>query len=240
MNIIDIVVLVLLLLVALIGFWKGFLGSLLSFFSSALSVTCAFFLAKPLASLMNNWFNLGATIGTSISNKIAGFFTDFAGPLTGAQIMADECSATGILKTALNFFIRPETSYADKAEVVTKAGTSAGNLILMAICMIVAFILIKLVIFLLSKLFGALKKKSVAINGLDRVLGVVLGLAKGCLIVFAVFVIANLLQSIPAVANFLDTTFNNSSIAKPIYDFINNIVSNYLTKIDFNGILASF
>ncbi len=240
MNILDIVVLVLLLLVALIGFWKGFLNSLLSFFSSALSVTCAFFLSKPLASLMNNWFNLGATIGNSISTKIAGFFTEFTGPLTGSEIMANECSATGILKTALNFFIKPETSYADKAEVVSKTGLSAGNLVLMAICMIVAYILIKLVIFLLSKLFGAMKKHSVAINGLDRVLGLVLGLLKGCVIVFAVFVIANLLQSIPAVANFLDTTFNNSCIAKPIYDFINNLVSSYLTKIDFNGILSSF
>ena len=174
MNIIDIVVLVLLLLTALIGFWKGFINSLLSFFSSALSLTAAFFLAKPLASLMNNWFKLGATIGNAVSGQISGFFADFSN-LTGAQIMADKCSATGILKIAMNFFIKPETSYIDKADVVSKVSTSAGSLILMAICMIVAYLLIKLVIFLLSKLFGAIKKKSLAVNGLDRVLGLILG-----------------------------------------------------------------
>ena len=238
MNIVDIVVLVLLLLTALIGFWKGFINSLLSFFSSALSLTASFFLAKPLASLMNNWFKLGATIGNAVSGQISGFFADFSN-LTGAEIMADNCSATGILKIAMNFFVKPETSYIDKADVVSKVSTSAGSLILMAICMIVAYLLIKLVIFLLSKLFGAIKKKSAAVNGLDRVLGLILGVAKGMVIVFAVFLVANLLQSIPAVANFLDTTFNNSCVAKPIYDFINNLVSTYLTKIDFNGILAS-
>lgn len=239
MNIVDIVVLVLLLLTALIGFWKGFINSLLSFFSSALSLTASFFLAKPLASLMNNWFKLGATIGNAVSGQISGFFADFTTEMTGAQIMADKCSATGILKVAINFFVKPEASYADKAHVVSTVSTSAGSLILMAICLIVAYLLIKLVIFLLSKLFGAIKKKSIAINGLDRVLGLILGVAKGMIIVFAVFLVANLLQSIPAVANFLDTTFNHSCIAKPIYDFINNLVSTYLTKIDFNGILAS-
>ncbi len=240
MNILDIVVLVLLLLVALIGFWKGFLNSLLSFCSSILSVTASFFLAKPLASLLNNWFNLATTIGNSIASQINGFFAEFSVEMTGAQIMSEKCSATGILKFALNFFIKPEATYIDKADVVSKVGLNAGSLALMAICMIVAYLLIKLVIFLLSKLFGAIKKNCQAINGLDRVLGLVLGIAKGMVIVFAVFVIANLLQSIPAVANFLDTTFNNSCIAKPIYDFVNNLVSTYLTKIDFNGILSSF
>lgn len=239
MNLLDIIVLVLLLLTALIGFWKGFLNSLLSFFSSALSLTCAFFLSKPLASLMNNWFKLGATIGNAISSQISGFFAEFSN-LTGAEIMADKCSATGILKLAMNFFIKPETTYLDKADVVSKVSTCAGSLALMAICLIIAYLLIKLVIYLLSKLFGAIKRKSQAINGLDRVLGLVVGVCKGMIIVFAVFVVANLLQSLPSVANFLDTTFNNSCIAKPIYDFINNIVSSYLTKIDFNGVLASF
>lgn len=238
MNLLDIIVLVFLGLVALIGFWKGFLNTLLSLFSSTLSAVASFFLAKPLASLLNNWFGLAGTIGNSVSTQISGFFSDFSS-LNGSQIMADNCSATGILKTAINFFVNPETVYVDKADVISQVSKSAGSLILMAICFIVSLILIKIVIALLSKLFGAIKKKSAAINGLDRVLGLVVGLVKGAVLVFVVFFVANLIQTIPAVANFLDTTFNNSCIAKPIYDFVNNLVTTYLTQINFNGLFAT-
>ena len=143
MNILDIIVLVFLLLISLIGFCKGFVNSLISFFSSALSLTASFFLAKPLSNLINNWFNIIPKLANSISNQIGGFFADFSN-LTGSQIMAEKCSASGLLKIAMNFFVKPETTYLDKSDVVSNISTGAGNLILMAICLIVAYILIKL------------------------------------------------------------------------------------------------
>lgn len=238
MNILDIIVIVFLLFIALIGFCKGFVNSLISFFSSALSSVASFFLAKPLANLINNWFGVVPKLATSISNQIGGFFADFSN-LTGSQIMAEKCSASGLLKVAINFFVKADTTYANKTDVVANVSNGAGSLILMAICLIVAYILIKLALILISKLFGKLKQHSNSISFIDRFLGMIFGILQGAVIVFAIFVVVNMLQSLPAVSNFLDTTFNNSSIAKPIYDFVNNIVSTYLSKINLqDGILS--
>ena len=238
MNILDIIVLVFLLLISLIGFCKGFVNSLISFFSSALSLTASFFLAKPLSNLINNWFNIIPKLANSISNQIGGFFADFSN-LTGSQIMAEKCSASGLLKIAMNFFVKPETTYLDKSDVVSNISTGAGNLILMAICLIVAYILIKLILLLISKLFGKLKQHSSSLSFIDRFLGMLFGILKGAVIVFAIFVVINMFQSLPAVSNFLDTTFANSSIAKPIYNFVNNLVSKYLSNINFSDAIIS-
>lgn len=240
MNVLDIVLLCLLALTGLIGFFKGFLNTLLSFVGSTLSFVASFFLAKPLAGLLNNWFNLNATIGNSISNQISGFFQFAEGvtSATGSTILDNYCSANGFLKMAFKLLVNPDTVYTQE-EIVKSIGTASGNLILMAICLIVAFIAIKLVILILAKIFDSLKKNNKALNGTDKCIGLVIGLIKGFVIIAVICVIANLLQSVPAVANALDTVFNGSSIGKPIYEFVTNLASKYLYNIDVAALVSN-
>lgn len=227
MNVLDIVLICFLILCALIGIFRGFFASLISFLGSVLSFTGAFFLAKPLATLLNNWFSLGTTLGKNISTQIAGFFDDFIMKMTGADILQNKCSATGFLKLAFQYLINPEEYYS-KEEIIETIGSSAGNLILMAICLIVAYLIIKLVLFLLSKLFSKIKKSSRAINSVDKVLGFFMGAVKGLVIFAVICVIVNMLQSLPAVANALDVVFNKSVIARPIYNFVISISDKYI------------
>lgn len=238
MNILDIVLICIFVLFALIGLIKGFFSTLVSFLGSVLSFTGAFFLAKPLASLFNSWFGLSTTLGNNISSQIVGMFEDFVLKMTGAEILETKCSATGFLKMAFQFLINPEEYYS-KEEIVTAIGNSAGNLILMAICLIVAYLLIKLVLFVLSKIFNKLKRESKAVSLLDRILGLVIGACKAFLIIAVVCVLVNLMQSIPAVSNALDTVMNGSVIGKPIYDFVSTIYEKYLVNIDFNSLVTN-
>ncbi len=237
MNILDIVLIVLIVLTGLIGFSKGFLNSLLSLVGSLLSFVGAFFLAKPLAELLNSWFSLGSTIGKSLSSQITPFFSSFTNA-TGSEILANHCSAGGILKYAFKLFINPETVYESETALASSLGLTAGNLVLMAICIILAFIVIKIVIKLLSKIFDSMKKNNKAINGLDKLLGLIMGAAKGLLIIAIVIIIANCIQTIPAVASALDTVFEGSTVAKPLYDFVSNLANSYLKNIDFNAMLS--
>ena len=229
MNVLDIVLICFLILCALIGIFKGFFASLISFLGSVLSFTGAFFLAKPLATLLNNWFSLGTTLGNNISTQIAGFFDDFLLKMTGADILQNKCSATGFLKLAFQYLINPEEYYS-KEEIINTIGLSAGNLILMAICLIVAYLIIKLVLFLLSKLFSKIKKSSRAIN--NKVLGFFIGAVKGLVIFAVICVIANMLQSLPTVANALDVVFDKSVIARPIYNFVISISDKYIGALN--------
>lgn len=235
MNVLDIVLICFLILCALIGIFRGFFNGLLSLAGTLLSFTGAYFLANPLATLLNNWFNLGATLSNNISTQISGFFEDFLVKMTGADILQNKCSATGFLKLAFQYLINPEEYYS-KEEIVETIGLSAGNLILMAICLIVACLIIKLVFFLLSKLFSKIKKSSHAVNNVDKVLGFFIGAVKGLLIFAVICVIANLFQPLPAVANALDVVFNNSTIAKPIYNFIISYSNKYLTALNLSSL----
>ncbi len=236
MNTIDIVVVVLLILFALIGFVRGFTNSFLSFLASIFSFSCAFYLAKPISSFLSKTFGLIEKLASLVSTRIESLF-QFTGSLTGTEIMENYCSAGNFLKKAMSALIDVNATYTQES-IVKEISTGAGSLILMAICIILSFILIKIAFRLLAKLFDALKKRSIAFNGLDRVLGLILGACKALFVVGVVFVIAGLLQTVPAVANTLETVFENSTVAKPLYDFITNLVGNYINKIDFSALLA--
>ena len=96
-----------------------------------------------------------------------------------------------------------------------------------------------IILFILAKIFNGIKKKSEAINGLDRVLGLIIGTCKGLIIIGVVCVIANLLQGVPAVANALDVVFDKSVVGKAIYDFVCAIYENYLANIDINTLVTN-
>jgi len=237
MNILDIVLICIIVITALVGFSKGFINTLLSFIGNLASIIAAFFLAKPLASLLNSWFGLSNAISGNLTSQISTFFTEFTNA-SGSTILENHCSATGILKSALSYFIKPETIYESNTVLSSNLGSLAGNFVTMAICMIIAYILIKLALYFLAKIFDSLKNKSLAFSGLDRILGLAIGVLKGLIFVAIVFVIASMIQTIPAVANALDVVFEGSNIGKPLYDFITTHVNGYLNSIDFNTLLA--
>lgn len=238
MSVIDIVFLALLILFALVGATRGFLKTIVSLASSVLSFAGAIYLAKPLVGLLNSWFSVVTKLGTSLTQQFLPLFSDFTN-VSGEVIKNEHIEATGLLKKALTLFIDNSTVYADKTELANALGSKTASVILIAICTILCWLLIKLVLFLLAKLFDALKKESKAVNGMDKVLGLILGAVKGFAIISIVFVIANLLQSSPEVASMLDTVFNNSTIAKPVYDFVTTFANKYISKIDFSSLIAS-
>lgn len=238
MAVIDIVFIVLLLLFAFIGAAKGFFKTILSLISSVLSFVGAIYLAKPLVGLLNNWFSVVTKLGTTLSEKFLPLFSDFFFA-SGEVVKNNHIEATGILKKALSLFIEDSKTYTNKTELAEILGAKGASLIMIAICTILCWLLIKLAIFLLSKLFDALKKNDSAVNGLDKTLGLILGAVKGFAIISIVFVIANLLQTSPEIASALDTVFNNSIIAKPVYDFVTTFATDYINKIDFSSLIAS-
>lgn len=238
MAIIDIIFIGLLILFGLVGAVKGFLKTILSLASSLLSFTGAIYLAKPVVALLNNWFSVVTKLGSTLADKFLPVFTDFSSA-TGEVIKNEYFDKGGIIKQALSLFIDNSTVYADKTELVNELSSKAASLILIAICTILCWLLIRLAIFLLSKLFDALKKNDRAVNGMDKTLGLILGAVKGFAIIAIVFVIANLLQTSPDIASILDKVFNNSVIAKPVYDFVTTFANDYINKIDFSSLIAS-
>ena len=76
MNWLDLGLIVFIIIFLIIGIKRGFMSSVLSNFSFGAIAIVAFFLYKPLASLLNSWFGLENAIYSSFYDKLVSFSPD--------------------------------------------------------------------------------------------------------------------------------------------------------------------
>lgn len=92
---------------------------------------------------------------------------------------------------------------------------------------LVMFILIKLVIWLLARLFDGATKNSSALSGLNRLLGFVFGIAKGGLFV-AIALAATSLVSTFAFGSQIQDAINQTTITSKVYSYVDEFTQNQL------------
>ena len=67
---VDIIFVLLLIVFALHGAWRGFLKGLLAFFSVLISIVFSVLLARPIAGLLNGWFGWGDSLGELVNENL--------------------------------------------------------------------------------------------------------------------------------------------------------------------------
>lgn len=96
---------------------------------------------------------------------------------------------------------------------------TVANFVSTVIIVLGVFILIKFVIFLLSKLFDSATANSSALSGLNRLLGMVFGFAKGSLFVVLAFALTSVLTQVGLFTTTIsDTISKTSSITQFAYN----------------------
>ena len=65
----DIAICIYLVICIAIGFWRGFMRGIIGFISGTLSFMAAFFMAKPLAKLAQNWFGMSKALNKILTNN---------------------------------------------------------------------------------------------------------------------------------------------------------------------------
>lgn len=236
MSVIDIVVLVVLALSLIIGLWRGFLRTLLNLFSNLASIVVAILLARPVANIIKDWFGLLNALSNSISGAIEPILPVEGYPQTG-EVIRENLSGSNILNALIRPFIS-DISYESADVLANEIGSKLGMIALMVIVAIVLFILIKIAVRLLAKLFDAITKKS-AISGLDRLLGGVVGLIKGALFVFIVLSMLYALNSLPFINSWFDGLVNESTITYKIYNWIQDLFTFIISKVDISGMISN-
>lgn len=182
----DIVLLVLIVLCALRGLFKGFFDSLLSLFGNLVSVVIAYFLAKYVASFLNSVFK--------VSDYIVKLLTKW-----------------GVSEGGIIGFSR----------------VKLANTITFVLSILVIWLLLRLAIMLLSKLFSSVTSNSSAISGLNRLFGFIFGAVKG----FAFVIIGFGLCAI--VTTFLPSKTNQNFNAFMKSNPVSNTV--YVKVADWTG-----
>ena len=246
MAVIDIVIIAVLLLFGIIGMIKGFLNTILSLFSSLASLGVAIFCAKPVAKFLNNVFGLIGAIGGKIAGSLAGTIQPFqsgyaTNELTGSALK-EYLAQDGLtfqerlfklfIEDGKTFSTAEQTAAEADKQIVTYIGERLAAIISLVIATLVVFILLKIAVLLLAKLFDAITKNR-AIGGLDRALGLIFGLVKASLIICVVLAVFYLIAN-----NTVQGWIDNSTVTKWLYQYVTQLVETIVHKFNLPAFLT--
>lgn len=103
----------------------------------------------------------------------------------------------------------------------------------LALSVLIVFVLIKIAVWLLAKLFDSVTAQSTPGSGMDRLLGLVFGAAKGFAIVLVALGVTSIFSMVPAFEANIDNFLNSSSITRGTYIYVDEWVENELEdKLD--------
>lgn len=234
--IIDIVFVSILAIYVIVGLFKGFLNTLISLFGNVASLTVAIIAAKPFANLLNSLFNVSAWFGGMINLDSA--LPQISTAVSGQDVINTMSATPSFLERILVRFIDPTATFNTTAELSTALQGSIGGLLTIVLSAIILFILIRIAVALLAKLFDAISK-SHAFGGLDHLLGGVLGAVKGGVFLGVILCIVFLICQVPVVSDFINQYIAQTTVLKWSYGYITQFMNWVGTKIDIGSIIDS-
>lgn len=237
--IIDIAVVLALVVFGIIGFKKGLLKSILSLFSWAVCILIAIFAAKYVAGWLNGIYDFSGWIGGKIANGLDGMNDVFSQSINSFNSTDSGVILAALEESGLNNFLlqvvkvvfsNSNVDMTSEATVSNVVGSSLGYICMLVISGILVFIVLKIVLALLSKLFDNIARTKI-LGGLNKLLGLCFGLLKaGCIIIIFNCVLVAL--SLVSAVNDTITPIiqDNTHIEKVIYNKTDEIVGDYIVE----------
>lgn len=127
-------------------------------------------------------------------------------------------------------------------EVFTILGTElkksdVAKFVVWVISLIIVYLVVKLAIFILSKIFESITKSSPTISGLNRVFGMIFGLVKGGVIVIALLAVCSLISTIPGIGAPIYDKIADTKITSEIYKYVDDFVEKNVTEENIKDIV---
>lgn len=228
MNIVDYVILGILGISVLFGFYRGFISSVLNTGGCLIAVVASFLLYPRLTELIANNAELQRTLltYTDASSRIGDLATSImnVGNLT-AQAIADVVDKAG-LPESISAVLRSNLSnqvYGASESVSSYVSQTVMGASTNILCYIICFVALYLVISLLLSAVRAIFRLPV-LKQLDGLVGGVFGLLRGLILVFVAFALLPLVQTmvpLDAVNELIDGSklaplFNNGALVTAI------------------------
>ena len=194
--ILDLVFFLFLVLGTLIGAHKGFVAGVCKLAGTIFSLIFAFTFCVAFANFLELCFHMTSAIASGIAGSIAKndlYAIGIAQDISGAEI------GSVLSEMGIGLIPRLIISRSFASVEVIPAGTTAatliGSVLAKWISVVIAFILLiiilRLGLFIVAKIFGALRDACAPIKIVDQILGAVLGFVKACLFIFILLAICN-------------------------------------------------
>lgn len=237
--IIDIAIVLALVIFGIIGFRKGFLHSVISLFSWAACLTVAIFTAKYVAGWINGIYNFSALIGNGIEKSFTGMHEVFAQAINTFEskdallASAMDASSNGLLDQLIKVvFSNSAVDMASTQTVASFLGASLGQIIMVVISGILVFIVLKIAVHLLTKLFDKIAKTKI-LGTLNKILGLILGAVKAGLVIVVLNIVLVALSMIPAINTTVTPIITeNTKVEKFIYNKTDELFGKYIVEGD--------
>ncbi len=234
--IIDILIVAVLIIFGIIGFNKGFLKSFISLFSWVVCILIAIFTAKYVANWINGIYDFSSLIGGRIADGLTGvneFFSQSISEFSSTEEIINNLPAdlNGLLSQLIKVvFSNTSVDMTSTDTIASVVGLSLGHICMVIIAGILTFIVLKIVIALLSRLFDNISRTKI-LGGLNKVLGLIFGVLKaGCIIIILNCILVGL-SLIPAVNNTITPLIqDNTHIEKVIYNKTDEFVGKYIIE----------
>ena len=238
--ILDVAIILAFVIFGIIGFKKGFLHSILSLFSWSVCILVAILVAKYVAGLINGIYNFSALIGGKIEEsliKTNEFFNlavnseVFAGDANNILTQASGAGVEGFIYQIIKLvFTHSSVDMTSDQTIASFVGASLGHICMVIIAGILVFALLMIVVALLRKLFDKIAKTKV-LGGLNKILGLCLGLIKAAVIIIVVNCVMVGLSLIPVVNKTITPIVqDNTKIERFVYNKTDEIVGKYVIE----------
>ena len=203
MAVVDIVIIVILMIGAIVGFCKGLVRSLFGFFATVGALVGAYFLVQPMLTLIQNVFDFQTISegwfrpmmeGMSLGSVSCSDTFYNAGEYTAALEQAKSSGVLGLLfRPLIDLMIgAAETlDYSGGVTIGSQLAVAVASYVRFAIVFLVLFLLLRVLLFLVEKLLERVLRLR-PLKTLDRLLGVVIGVAEAGIFILIVLSIAAL------------------------------------------------
>lgn len=237
---IDIAIVMILLCFSIVGFKKGFLKSIIALFSTVVVLILAVYFANHFAKLINSVYDFTALIAKKITpsiEKIDGIYAStFPEGMSGSEFYHAYIASSGTNSILKKFFQYSLKGFGAEGLAGLKVSEvlagSIASLIMTIIAGVLLFIIIKIAVNLLSRLFDNIASTKI-FGGINKLFGFLFGAIKGAVVVLF-FVLLTIGVSFVPKANkkIYPLVQNETYITKAVYNTTDKYVEKYLIKSD--------
>ena len=240
-DIIDLILIAFILLIGIVGLVKGFFKSFLSLFGFVGAIIVSVLLREQIADILENLFGIETMLNNFTVEKIGEINSELVNYKTAdASSLITMVNGLEINVILKGIFIKTISgaTIIDPVSVADIVASPIAHYITVAIGVVIATILIKIVVLILNATVGKLAKGKV-FGGFNRLFGFIFGIAKGGVYVVALMCIVTVASLLPSVNNFVKPYIESTTVTKFCYEKVNTVVLEKLSGFSIEDIIGA-
>jgi len=232
---------------AIIGLRNGFIATIIQVASVFVTIILVIWIAPAFTSFIDNM--CGGAISNFFSNQMVSVVNGFSIPSeyniiteemgeTSATFIANASTGLGGVLKQIVLAIVGNQTLSVGTNVTEWFASSLGNFVTILAVAVLLFVLIRLILGIISKIFDRILENH-ALNAIDKILGIVVGVIKALIIISIILMILKFLTILPFVNNLITSWIEQTSILNWYATWLFNMIDKILANVDFNVLAGS-